>query len=134
MIEAVVSAGLLLGVMSFAVQMTYRVDGVWRDTAQHRVAIHELSNHLDRLTLLSPEEIVSAIDAIVVSDAASRTLHDAKLDAERIDDELGTRIVVRINWTRRTPGNPVVLVGWLRDSIEDRDVGLSDRGDAGATP
>jgi hypothetical protein len=75
--------------------------------------MNELSNQLDRLVGLSPTELTAAIDAIEASDESRRTLLDPRLSAERIDDELGERVVLRLDWKRRYPGRPIELVGWL---------------------
>lgn len=114
MIEAVVAAGILLVTMRVSLQMIHRVDGVWTDAAQHRVAAQELSNHLDRLTRLSSDDVRKQLDALSPSRTVSETLVDARLSGVLQRDEWGERLVLELNWERRHPGPAVRLSGWLR--------------------
>ncbi len=114
MIEAVVSAGLLMVVMSFVVQMTFRIDGVWGDTHHHRIAIQELSNQLDRLTRLSAEEVVIELQQLQPSEAIRETLHEATISGELVKDEFGQRVALQLNWDKRQPGKPMEMSAWLR--------------------
>ena len=41
------------------------------------------------------------------------TLRNPELSGELIEDDLGTRIGLRLNWERIHPGKPVELAGWL---------------------
>jgi hypothetical protein len=114
MIEAVVSAGLLLVVMTFVVQMTVRVDGVWKDTTHHRVALQELSNQLESLTQLSVDDARERLGNIEVSDEVQSTLHDAVLSGDFIDDEFGQRIELQLKWNHGRPSKPVRMSAWMR--------------------
>ncbi len=113
-IEAIVSAGLMLVVMSLVVRMTFSVDRVWRDVGQHRVAMQELSNQLDRLTMLPSDQLASAMKSLEVSEVVKRTLPAANLQSELIRDELGVRIVLRIDWQRPVPAKPLMMAAWSR--------------------
>ncbi len=93
----------MLVVMSLVVRMTFSVDRVWRDVGQHRVAMQELSNQLDRLTMLPSDQLASAMKSLEVSEVVKRTLPAANLQSELIRDELGVRIVLRIDWQRPVP-------------------------------
>lgn len=118
MIELVVAAGLLLVAMSFVVQMTHRVDHLWSDTSEHRVAIHELSSQLDRLSLLAPDEVSRQLETLRVAPQIAMTLKDASLSGKMIADELGNRVVLRLNWARRHPGNPLEMSAWVANADE----------------
>jgi hypothetical protein len=113
MIEAVVSASLMLVVMTFIAQMTQRVRGVLRQVSQQRVAIQELSNQLERLTMLTEDELRPELDRLVIASQSVTILPDAKLTGELIDDEFGKRLVLRLNWLRRHSGQPIEICGWL---------------------
>lgn len=130
MIEAVVSAGLLLVVMSFSLQMTYRVDTVWRDTGHHRVAIHELSNQLERLSKLGSSERMTELESLKVSEHLSATLQDAELTGEVVDDDWGQRLVLRLNWLRRHPGQPLQMSAWLSQENPITSSGPTDEPEA----
>jgi prepilin-type N-terminal cleavage/methylation domain-containing protein len=112
-VEVIVSASLLVVVMTFITTLAFRVDQTWKQIAHQRVAMNELSNQLDRLLHLNSDKLDTAIDAIEASSELRQTLPNPRLTAERIDDELGKRVVLRLNWQRRFPGRPLELIGWL---------------------
>lgn len=116
MIECMVAAMILVTVISFVASLTFRIGLVWKDTAHHRVAINELSNQLERLTLLSPEEVVAALEELRPTQFASRTLREPELTGQWIEDDWGGRVVLRLNWHRQHEGKPVEMVAWLATS------------------
>lgn len=121
MIEVVVAAMLLVAVMTFVTTLAFRIDLVWRDTAHHRTAMNELSNQLEALTMLPADELTTAMAALQPSELATRTLAQPELTGKVTDDEFGRRVVLRLNWQRRHPGNPVELVAWLTPESNDAE-------------
>ena len=117
MVELVVATGLLVAVMCFVTSLCFRIDSVWKDIGYHRVAVNELSNQLELLTRLSPEEAREAIGSLAPTTVCARTLRDPTLSGEIIEDSLGVRVVLQIDWARKHPGKPVQLVGWLRPGV-----------------
>lgn len=113
MIELVVSAVLLITIMCFVTSLSFRINLVWKDIGQHRVAVGELSNQLEHLTRLSRQDAAKALDSLTTSVVCARTLRNPELSGRLIDDNVGTRVVIQIVWERRHPGKPVELVGWL---------------------
>lgn len=111
--ELIVSAVLLMTVMSFVTTICLRINLVWKDINHHRVAVCELSNQLEELTLLSPPEAQAAIESLQPSAICARSLRKPELAGKLIEDEFGSRIVLQIDWDRRNPGKPVELVGWI---------------------
>jgi hypothetical protein len=104
---------LLVTVISFVTSLAFRIDLVWKDTGHHRSAMNELSNQLEHLTLLAPDDVAAALESLRPSDELSRTLPQPKLTGEVINDDWGQRIVLRLNWDHRHEAKPVELVGWL---------------------
>jgi hypothetical protein len=131
MIEVVVAAGVLLVVMSFVSSLVFRIDFVWKDTGHHRAAMNELSNQLERLTLLSPDKISAAIEGLEPSEMVSRTLDKPELSGELVKDDWGDRIVLKLNWRRPYPGKPVQLVAWLPSDPETTLSSVSSSGPQG---
>lgn len=113
MVELVVSAVLLITVMSFVTTLCFQINLVWKDIRHHRVALGELSNQLEQLTRLSPQQVRQAIKSLEPSAISSRTLKDPQLTGKLLEDDLGLRVVLQIDWQRRNPGKPVELAGWL---------------------
>jgi hypothetical protein len=122
---------VLLVVMSFVSSLVFRIDFVWKDTGHHRAAMNELSNQLERLTLLSPDEVSAAIDRLEPSEMVSRTLHEPELSGELVKDDWGDRIVLKLNWRRPYPGKPVQLVAWLPSELETTLSSVSSPGPQG---
>ena len=121
-IELIISAMLLMTAMTFVTTLCFRVNMIWQDIGHHRVAVGELSNQLESLQRLSPAEAQAALDSLQPTLWCRRTLRDPELEGELIKDELGNRIVLQINWTRRNPGQPINLAAWLAsdsDSLEE---------------
>jgi hypothetical protein len=118
MIELIVSAVLLMTVMSFATTLCFRINQVWSDIGQHRVALNELSNQLETITRLDVAAAKLAVAEIQPTEVCRRTLIDPEIRGEVTTDNLGTRIQLQINWNRTHPGTPMKLVGWLIPSSE----------------
>ena len=112
-IELVVSAMLLITVMTFMTSLCFRIDLVWKDIGHHRVAVGELSNQLESLQRLTPQRAQEALKTIQPSLLCRQTLRDPELRGQLVKDELGDRIVLQINWARRHPGQPIELAAWL---------------------
>lgn len=112
-IELIVSAVLLMTVMSFMTTLCVRIDRVWKDISQQRVAVAELSNQLERLTLLPVDKIVAAIDGLEPSENCAMILPHPVLRGEIADDNLGRRITLKIHWQRQPVEKSVELSGWL---------------------
>jgi len=112
-IELVVSAAMLVVVMTFTATLIVKIDHIWKEIGHHRIALNELSNQLDRLTHLEPAALEHAMESIAASPEAQRTLASPNLTAQRVNDEFGDRIVLRLDWRRRYPGRAVELVAWL---------------------
>ena len=121
LVELLVSAFLLISVMSFVTTWCFHINTIWKDIGHHRVALCELSNQLEVLTRLNPTQAQEAIDAIEPSSTCARTLKNPELTGNLVEDALGTRVVLQLNWQRRYPGKPVTLAGWLPRPTEATD-------------
>lgn len=111
--EALVAVVVLVAAINLASTMVYRINRLWIDAQGHQFAISELSNQMDGLTRLSPDQATDALESITVSQACADTLGDAELDGELVKDELGTRVVLKLSWSGRKFGDPLELSGWL---------------------
>jgi hypothetical protein len=113
MVELVISAMMLVTVMTFVTTLSYSINLVWKDIGHHRVAANELANQLESLTRLPKQDAQIAVSSLEPSELCRRTLKDPELSGQLVEDNLGTRVVLSINWNRRNPGKPVQLVGWV---------------------
>lgn len=116
--EIIVSAAMLATVMSFVGNLCFRVNLIWSDVNHHRIAVNELSNQLEVLTLMKPEQAATAIKSLKPSLDCSRALKSPELTGEIVEDELGWRVVLRLDWKRPNQSLPTELSGWIAAASE----------------
>ena len=116
--EILVSVVIICATATVVTSLLFKCGMVWRDVSQHRVAVHELSAQLEELTLMEASSVAERIEQLKPSAICSQRLPDAKLSGELIEDNLGVRVELSINWKRVVESKPVVLCGWL---IEPED-------------
>ncbi len=119
MTELVVAAGLLITALSLLATLSFRSGKLWQDSQHYKLAADELTNQLERLTLLDEATLDEALGNLDVTPAIKATLSDAKLSGSKIVDEFGPRIVLEINWDRAGKPEPLRLVGWLNKLSEE---------------
>ncbi len=112
--ELVVAASMLVVVMSFAVPMTYRATRLWKDSRHQQLAVEELSDQIELLTALDEDARTKAISSISVPPWILHAAPEATVEAERVQDADGSRLVLTLHWNRvDRPTAPVRLIGWL---------------------
>ena len=111
--EMLVSALLLISVMSLVGPLTVRTGRLWQQTRHGRLALEELSNQLDRLTHLNADKRAVALAELAPTHSIRTALSHPQLIAETLHDQDGQRLVLQLTWNRvGTPGK-LILVGWL---------------------
>ena len=116
--EILVSALIICATATAVTSLLFKCGMVWRDVSQRRVAVHELSAQLEELTLMESDSVAEKIEQLKPSTICSQRLHDAKLTGVLVEDKLGVRIELSINWKRAVESKPIVLCGWLIESEE----------------
>ena len=119
--ELIVSIAVLLTVMTTSTTMFFQTQRIWQDIRQHRIAVTELANQLDRLTRMTQRELETEVASLTPSSLCNEALRNPQLVALIDDDSVGTRITLTIRWKRRHGIKPVTLTGWLipNDSTPD---------------
>ena len=112
-LELTVSAVILVAVMTFFTTLSVRINQVWKDIGYKRMAMAELANQVDQISRLDRVGAEKAIESLSPSTLCEQTLSQPELTGEINQTELGTQIVLRLNWKRSNGGKPVELVGWL---------------------
>lgn len=112
LVELLVAVVLMTASVGLIASMTIRIHHVWKEVSYRRVALAELNNQLEHLTRLPPQDLPQAIDNLQASKACLTMLSGVTLEGDLTDDQLGTRITLRINWQRKVPGLPLRLSGW----------------------
>ncbi len=112
-LEIVVSAFLLAALLSCMVGMNYRLLAVAKDTKHYQLALHEAANQVDLLTAGGLDDLDARIEKTTLPEEVLQALPGGKINVQKIDDQSGTKVVVRIRWDR--PGEPalVELTGWV---------------------
>ena len=126
MIELVVAATLLVTVLSVATNLTVRSGRLWQDSRHYRLALDELTNQLERLTALPSDQRSEALTQLAPSAELAAALPHPEFTADTLDDELGTRLILRLNWDRQGKSKPVTLVGWIASLPTDATPSTGD--------
>ena len=116
--EVLVSVVIICATATVVTSLLFKCGMVWRDVSQYRVAVHELSAQLEELTLMEADSVAERIEQLKPSAICSQRLPNAQLTGALVEDNLGVRIELSINWKRVVESKPVVLCGWL---IEPED-------------
>jgi hypothetical protein len=93
------------------------------------LALDELSNQLDRLSVLDADQRQAALAELAPSQEVRDALHDAKLSGRIVQDEDGTRLILKLDWERPGAPAPLELVHWLdtmpREPERSEDTGAA---------
>jgi len=119
-VEILVSVGVLLATVSLITTLVFKCGMIWKDVSQHRVALHELSSHLEELTLLDTDTVAEKLKQLEPSLVCTERLPEAKLTGSLTEDNIGVRVQLALQWKRPVESKPIVLCGWLIDS-EDKE-------------
>ena len=125
--EILVAAVLLMTVMSLVGTVCHRVNRIWFDVDHHRVAVSELSNHLEELTAMTLDQATAAAKTIEPSSECQRSLMSPEITGEITKDQLGSRVVLQINWARPIAANPIEMSGWIIPRQEESEETQEDQ-------
>src|SRR4051812_29884285 len=81
MLEVIVSLSLLMSALSLSLPLVLKHGHLLIEQRNYRLALEELSNHLDRLAATSQTDLPRSLQQLAVSPFTSVRLHDAKLTA-----------------------------------------------------
>lgn len=119
-LEMLVSFALLMTAMSIATPMVVRYFRLTKSQVNYRLALDELTNQMDRLTVLPQAELVEAIRQLAPSGFVRERLANVTLSGELQPMESGTHIMLRIWWDEVDRARaPVKLSGWVFDPSAD---------------
>lgn len=116
LVECIVAASALSVAIATVTMGVFRIGRIWTDTAHYRIALQEVSNHLETLTTLPPDQVQPAIDAIAISPDVARSLDNAKLGGRLVQDSFGDRVRLELTWQDGRAIRPIRLEAWLIDS------------------
>ncbi|MCA9182034.1 MAG: hypothetical protein KDA51_11295 [Planctomycetales bacterium] len=111
--ELMVAAGLLATAMGLVATCAVADQRLQRMQREHRLAVDELSNQLERLLALPPSEVDIGVQQLEPSDWITERLPEIQLTAQRHRDELGDRVELQLQWKRAGNPPPLVAVAWM---------------------
>ena len=112
-IEVVVAATIVVSMIGLFAPLTVRIGRVWQSTRQYRLAFNELSNQMELLTTLRPEQCEAALPLLKLSEGLTDSLPGSQLQGQLLKDEDGIRLILSLDWDRGSKSEPLSLVGWL---------------------
>lgn len=113
LVELLAAMVVLTTVIGLVTGLSVRISRVWKDIGHCQIAVAELSNQLDRLTRLEPQQAEEAILALQPSEHCRRTLANPQLAGQLAATDIGLQITLQLNWDRYSPGKPIQLAGWI---------------------
>ena len=116
-IEILVAASLLIVIVSGYAALQYRLLGVAKDAKHYQLALHEAANQIATLQGMTDSQLDDGIKKAQLPEDVLRSLPNGKLFIEKIVDQKGIRVIVRVLWDRAGAPSPVELVGWISTAI-----------------
>jgi hypothetical protein len=113
-LDLLVAFTLLVAAISVATPLVVRHGRLLKSHRNYRLALDELSNHLDRLQTLPIGELPQAVKQISLSSFVAERLPEAQLsgDVQRLND--AARITLKLSWSEVDRDRaPVTLVAWV---------------------
>jgi hypothetical protein len=120
LIELTVAATLIISGMAVIGKLTVATGRVWQQSRYERLAMEELSNQLERYTALWPDLSAEQRSEIAPSPEIADRLPGATLTLIPIQDALGTRLEMQIDWDRGVLAVPITLVAWIDPAPSDQ--------------
>ena len=114
--DLLIAAVTLLSVITFFTTCSFQIRLVWKDIRHQRIAMEELNNQLESITLLSETEASKALNSLVPSTACENSLQDPKLTGALRKDLLGARVTLQLDWNKRHHGKPLEISGWIQNT------------------
>lgn len=121
LIELIAAATLVISGLTMIGKLSVASGRVWQQTRHEQVALEELSNQLERLIALPPQQRAEAILQLAPSAFAADKLPGANITARQVEDADAERLELQIDWNRPVPSRPLILVGWVDGVDEDRN-------------
>ena len=116
-IEILVAASLLIVIVSGYAALQYRLLGVAKDAKHYQLALHEAANQIATLQGMTDSQLDDGIKKAQLPEDVLRSLPNGKLFIEKIVDQKGTRVIVRVLWDRAGTPSPVELTGWISTGL-----------------
>jgi len=122
--EVLVSATVLTTIMTIVTVSSFRIARVWKDVRQQQSALNELTNQLDRLTMLPSDEVAALVGSMEASDECKELLCQPKFTGQ-VEEQapFGQRLTVSITWQKLSGdrSKPLQLSAWWPTTNQSKD-------------
>ena len=100
-LEAIISFTLLSGALTFATPLVIKHSRLLKAQRNYRLALDEVSNKIERLSVLPADELSSALSQLKPSELIAAKLPGAELRGELDAADVGRRLTLRLSWQER---------------------------------
>ena len=113
-LEAIVAFTLLSAALTFATPLVIQHSRLLKAQRNYRLALDEVSNQIERLSLSSADDLSNALSRLEPSDLIANRLPGAELHGELDAEDVGRRLTLRLTW-QGAHGQPttVSLATWM---------------------
>jgi len=114
-LEVLVAFTLLSSVLALSTPLVVAHGRLLKAQRDYRLALDELSNQLDRLTVLPEPDLPQALAELAASPLTASRLPGATLRGHLADAGLGKRVTLEIWWDEpNRQAAPLRLAAWVR--------------------
>jgi hypothetical protein len=111
---------LLAGIMTISTSLLVKQGRMLQAQREYRLALDELSNQMERLTVLPDDALREAVDSLKPSSAIAERLSGVQLRGEVQPAEVGQRVTLRIWWDEPQRSEaPLRLAAWVVPPKQD---------------
>jgi hypothetical protein len=128
-IEVLVAFTLLAGIMTISTSLLVKQGRMLQAQREYRLALDELSNQMERLTVLPEDALREAVDSLKPSSTIAERLSGVQLRGELQPAEIGQRVTLRIWWDEpQRSAAPLRLTAWVlpRTATDERPTAGDD--------
>ena len=120
-LEAIVSFTLLSAALTFATPLVVQHSRLLKAQRDYRLGLDEVSNQIERLSLLPTDELSGALSQLTPSALISAKLPGAELRGKLDDSDIGRRLMLRLTWPAPQGGPTTVsLSTWVLPASQGR--------------
>jgi hypothetical protein len=113
-LEALVAFTLLCSVLAMATPLVVAHGRLLKAQRNARLALDELSNHLERLSTLPAADLPAELESLRPSPLVAEKLPGARVRGQLANSQLGQRLTLEIWWDEpNRQAAPLRLTGWV---------------------
>src|SRR5262245_36880978 len=119
-LEAIVSFTLLSAALTFATPLVVQHSRLLTGQRDYRLALDEVSNQIERLSILPTDELSGALSQLKPSELIAAKLPGAELRGQLDDSDFGQRLTLRLSWQAQGSPTTVSLATWVLPTSQER--------------